>query len=163
MKKIFVLLSLVLMCGALKAQEVFTVVYTTSDDGFLNVRSEPSNRGRILTTLGPDFHGLGDGVLVERGPQWSKVSVNGKTGWVYNKFLGTQTWYTGRGRHKLISNRDNMPLYGEDFSGENHKPVLFTVKKGIILADDYTEEGGYYILWTAHDNLFIRKKDVIVK
>ena len=163
MKRFILLLNLLMICGGLKAQGIFTVVYTTSDDGFLNVRSEPSNKGKILTTLPMAFHGLGDGMLVEKGDQWSKVKVNGKTGWVYNKYLGTQTWYTGKGRHKLISNRDNMPLYGDDYSGENKKPVLFTVDKGVILADDYTEEGGYYILWTAHDNLFIRKKDVLVK
>ena len=163
MKRILILLGMVLMCGALKAQDVLTVVYATSDDGFLNVRSEPSNKGKILTTLAFRFHDLGDGILIEKGEQGSKVQAHGKTGWVYNKYLGTQTWYTGKGRHRLIAGRDNMPLYGEDYSGENQRPVFGTVPKGTILADDFTEEDGYYILWTIHDNLFIRKKDAIVK
>ena len=163
MKRTIALLCTLLLFSGLKAQEIFTVVYATSDDGFLNVRSEPSNKGKVLTTLPMAFHGLGDGMLLEKGDQWSKVKVNKTVGWVYNKYLGFQTWYTGKGKHKLIANRDNMALYGEDYSGENRKPVLFTVDKGVILADDYTEENGYYILWTAHDNLFIRKKDAIVK
>ena len=163
MKRLLVLLSLLLMCGALNAQDIFTVVYATSDDGFLNVRSEPSNKGKILTTLAMAFHGLGDGILIEKGDQWSKVQAHGKTGWVYNKYLGYQTWYTGKGKHKLIAARDKMPLYGEDYSGENRRPLFGTIPKGTIIADDFTEENGYYILWTAHDNLFIRKKDAIVK
>ncbi len=163
MKRILVLLSMVLTCIALKAQDVLTVVYATSDDGFLNVRSEPSNKGKILTTLAMRFHDLGDGILIEKGDQWSKVQVHGKTGWVYNKYLGFQTWYTGKGKRKLVAARDNTPLYGEDFSGENQLPLFGTVPKGTVLADEFTEENGYYILWTIHDNLFIRKKDARVE
>lgn len=163
MKKILVLLSLALICSAANAQNVFTVVYTTSDDGFLNVRSEPSNKGKILTTLSMRFHDLGDGILLEKGEEWSKVQAHGKTGWVYNKYLGFQTWYTGKGKHKLVAARDNMPLYGEDFSGENRLPLFGTVPKGTILADKFTEENDYYVLETAHDNLFIRKKDARVE
>ena len=70
---------------------VFTVVYSNSDDGFLNVRSEPSNNGRILTTLDDMMFGLGSGVLIEKGPAWSKVSVDGTVGWCYNGYLGYQT------------------------------------------------------------------------
>ena len=70
-----------------KKQDVFTVVYATSDDGFMNVRSQPSNSGKILGKLYQMFHGLGGGVLRERGPSWNKVSVGDVTGWVYNKYL----------------------------------------------------------------------------
>ena len=76
--------------------KVFTVVYADSYDGFVNVRSEPSNRGRILTQLREMAFGHGDGVLVEKGESWSKVSVNGTTGWCYNKYLGYQRWYSGK-------------------------------------------------------------------
>ena len=163
MKRILVLFGLVLVGWAMKAQDVFTVVYATSDDGFLNVREEPSGKGKILTSLAMAFHGLGDGILIEKGEKWSKVQAHGKTGWVYNKYLGYQTWYTGEGKHKLIAARDNMPIYGEDYSGENGRPLFGTVPKGTVLADDYTEEDGYYILWTAHDNLFIKKNDAVEK
>lgn len=31
---------------------VFTVVYATSDDGFLNVRTQPSTKGKIIVLFG---------------------------------------------------------------------------------------------------------------
>lgn len=37
--------------GDSKVPEVFTVVYATSEDGFMNVRSQPSNSGKILGKL----------------------------------------------------------------------------------------------------------------
>lgn len=142
--------------------EVFTVVYTTSDDGFLNVRSKPSNSGTILAKVYSIMHGLGNGVLVQRGPKWSKVRVGKTTGWVYNKFMGCQTWYTGKGKATLIAKRDRTPIYGEDYTGEKPLPVFATVKKGTIIADEYKEDGEYYLLVTAHDNLSIKKSDVEV-
>ena len=65
---------------------VFTVVFATSGDGFLNVRDQPSMKGQVVEKLWMLMHGLGNGVLVESGPKWSKVRVNGVTGWVYNKY-----------------------------------------------------------------------------
>ena len=42
MKKIMMLFAALMMCGLLWSQEVFTVVYAVSDDGFVNVRQRPS-------------------------------------------------------------------------------------------------------------------------
>ena len=150
---------------ATKEPEVFTVVYATSDDGFLNVRAQPSTKGKILTKLYQMFHGLGNGVLREKGDSWSKVTVWGVTGWVYTKYLGYQTWYTGNGKPALVANIDNMPIYGEDYADEGEGyPLFTTVKKGTVIADDYDEiEEGYYVLKTGHDYLFIKKTDVRLK
>lgn len=145
------------------SQNVFTVVYATSDDGFLNVRSEPSNNGAILTRLEGMFGGHGDGILLEKGESWSKVSVNGIIGWCYNKYLGYQTWYTGTGAHTLVSLYDNTPIYGDDPSGEGHLPVFARVGKGVIIADDYAEFDGYYVLVTADYPLQVSKNDVSVR
>lgn len=143
-----------------KEPEVFTVVYATSDDGFMNVRSTPSMKGKVLTQLYSMMHGLGSGVLRENGDKWSKISVFGTTGWVYNKTIGYQTWYDGKGRTVLVANRDNMPIYGENYEDEGDYPVFTTVKKGTIIADQFEEHNGYYELRTAHDYLFIKKEDV---
>ncbi len=147
-----------------KQPEVFTVVFTTSDDGFLNVRSQPSNNGTILGQVGIAFHGLGNGVLRERGEKWSKVSVGEVTGWAYNKYLGYQDWYDGTGKSMLVALRDVTPIYGEDYADQTEGyPLFTTVKKGTIIADQYDEIEGYYVLKTAHDYLFIKKGDVEVK
>ena len=67
---------------------VFTMVYTTSDDGFLNIRSKPSMEGVVLGEINESYNGLGDGVLVKKGAKWSKVRKGNVEGWVSNKYLG---------------------------------------------------------------------------
>ena len=42
MKRMMMFFAALLMCGTMWAQEVFTVVYATSDDGFVNVRERSS-------------------------------------------------------------------------------------------------------------------------
>ena len=140
--------------------KVFTVVYATSDDGFLNVREKPSVKSKILGQLYGQVHGLGTGVLLEKGNTWSKVTVGDVTGWVYNKYLGYQTWYDGKGKITLIAGRENMPIYGEDYVGEGNNPIFTTVKKGTKIADHFNEDEGYYVLLSGHDYLFIKKQDV---
>lgn len=144
---------------------VFTVVYATSDDGFLNVRSEPSNSGEILGELPAFYHGMGHGVLREWGERWSLVTVDDVTGWVYNGYLGTQDWYDADGSPRLIAARNSTPIYTDDYSGEEDDDMLLftTVRKGTIIADRYEEMGNYYVLTTAHDNLYIEKSDVEVR
>ena len=146
-----------------KEPEVFTVVYAVSNDGFLNVRQQPSTSAKILSKLYQKFHDLGGGVLREKGSSWSKVSVGETTGWVYSKYLGYQNWYSGKGKTTLIANIDNMPIYGENFADEGNYPVFATVKKGTVIADEYNEIKDYYVLKTGHDYLFIKKTDVRLK
>ena len=149
--------------SARKEPEVLTVVHATSDDGFLNVRSQPSTKAPVLTKLWMLSHGMGNGVLREKGEKWSKVSVGDVTGWVYTKYMGSQTWYDGKGATKLIAARDNTPIYGENYADADDYPLFTTVGKGTILGDHYEEYQGYYLLRTAHDNLYIKKEDAIVK
>ena len=74
---------------------VFTMVYTTSDDGFLNIRSKPSMEGVVLGEINESYNGLGDGVLVKKGAKWSKVRKGNVEGWVSNKYLGGTIRNTG--------------------------------------------------------------------
>ena len=142
--------------------KVFTVVYATSSDGFLNVRSQPSTQGEIIGRLYIKSHDLGNGVLIKQGATWSKVKVGNTTGWVYNKYLGCQTWYDGKGSKALYARHD-LNVYAENFSGEGERPIFTTLKAGTLIADRFEEEGDYYVLMTGHDNLFIKKSDAIVK
>lgn len=139
--------------------KVLTVVYATSSDGFMNVREEPTTKSKILTQLYGQMHGLGSGVLRENGDTWSKVSVGETTGWVYNKTIDYQSWYTGEGTTVLVANRDNMPVYTDNYADEGGLLLFTTVKKGTILADMFEEHNGYYELRTGHDYLFIKKED----
>ena len=149
--------------AASAAPEVLTVVYATSNDGFLNVRTEPSTNGDIIGKLWMQSHGMGSGVLRKKGEKWSLVCVGDVTGWVYTKYMGTQTWYDGKGAQKLIAASGNTPIYGENYADADDYPLFTTVKKGTILGDHFEEYKGYYILKTAHDNLYIKKEDVIIK
>ena len=143
--------------------KVFTVVYATSDDGFLNVRDGASMKNRVLTQLYGPMHGMGSGVLLEHGKNWSKISVGNIVGWVYNKYLGFQTWYDGKGDTVMIANRDEMPIYGESYVDADEYPLFTTVKKGTIIADQFYYFNGYYELHTGHDYLFIKPEDVILR
>ena len=166
MKRIFTLFILTFLMGfaTLRAQNVFTVVYADSYDGFVNIRSQPSNEGRVLTQLYEADHGLGDGVLLGQEGNWLKIRVGEIVGWAYGKYVGKMTWYTGKGRTRLVAAKPNTPLFLEDFSGEKPVgPVFTTVNNGTILADQYDSFGNYYVLMTAHDNLYIRKSDVRVE
>lgn len=166
MKKFFALLVFATFAAAsaVQAQNVFTVVYATSDDGFVNVRSQPSNSGRVLTKLYQPIHGLGSGVLCGQKGNWCKVRVGNVTGWAYSKYVGRQNWFTGEGKTRLVAAKPNTPIYGEDYTGERGLPCFATVSKGTIIADEYQldQDGKYYVLITAHDYLFIRKSDVQV-
>ena len=145
--------------------KVFTVVYAVSDDGYLNVRSQPSMSGKVLTKLWIQDHGLGRGILIEKGKQWSKVSVDGIVGWVYTKYLGQMTWMLGSGP-KIVAKQNATPIYCEN-NADGGLDVFTTVDKGTIIADTYFEHSfngvDYYELRTGHDYLFIKKTDVIVK
>ena len=162
MKRFLVFLAALTMGATMWAQQVFTVVYATSDDGFVNVRQRPSTKAPVLTKLYMFSHGLGSGVLRGQSGSWSKVSVGNVTGWAYSKYVGTQDWYRGQGHDKLVAIRDNTPIYRESMEDGSRHLIFSTVSKGTIIADEYQEDEQYYILVTAHDNLFIKKSDVKV-
>jgi len=151
------------MSSILCAQNVFTVVYATSEDDFVNVRERPSAKAKVLTQLWAMNHGLGSGVLLERKGAWTKVSVWGVTGWAYSKYVGTQTWYDGTGDRVLVAEAPETHLYGENYADEGPLPLFATVKRGTILADHFEESKDYYELRTGHDYLFIRKDEAVVK
>lgn len=149
----------------LSDDNIFTVVYAISDDGFVNVRETPSAKAAILDTLWMMFHGLGNGVLIEDQVGWSKVQVGEHVGWVNNRYIDYQRWYDGEGDSILVAAKDPTPLYGENYADEGDYPLFTTVKKGIILADDFIIHEGYYNLLTGHDYIFIKLEDaqIVVK
>ena len=163
MKRILLSFVFTLSCLLAGAQSVFTVVYATSSDDFVNVRAQPSSKARVLKKLFSAHHGLGEGVLRGYSGNWTKVSVGNVTGWAYSKYVGQQTWYTGTGSRRLIAASKRTPVYGEDYTGEQGRPLFTTLEKGTIIADDFQEEGEYYVLTTGHDYLFIPKSDVRVE
>ena len=145
--------------------KVFTVVYAVSDDGYLNIRSQPNMNGKILGQLWMQDHGLGRGILIEAGKTWSKVCVDEIEGWVFNNYLGKQTWVGGNGP-KIIAKKDPIPIWCEN-NADGGLNVFCSVDKGTIIADTFSEHTfdgvEYYELRTGHDYLFVKKSDVILK
>ncbi len=162
MKRFLVFFAALAMGATMWAQQVFTVVYATSDDGFVNVRQRPTTKAPVIGKIYMFSHGLGNGVLRGQSGNWSKVSTGKVTGWAYTKYLGTQNWYKGQGHDKLVAIRNNTPIYCESMEDGSKHPLFTTVSKGTIIADEYQEDEIYYILVTAHDNLFVKKSDVKV-
>ena len=120
--------------------------------------------GKVLTKLWMEDHGLGRGVLLEKGKQWSKVSVDGIVGYVYTKYLGQTSWMLGSGP-KIVANKAAVLYYEDNYEGALRP--FYTVEKGTIIADTYFEHSfngvEYYELRTGHDYLFVKKTDVVVK
>ena len=146
--------------------KVFTVCYAVSDDGFLNVRSQPSMNGEIIGKLWMEDHGLGRGILIEKGKTWSKVRVGNVVGWVYTKYLGQTCWMAGAGP-KIVAAKAVTPIYCEN-NATGELDVFTNVDKGTIIADIFFEHDfgngvKYYELRTGHDYLFVKKSDAIVK
>ena len=162
MKRIFCFLAVLMMGGAMWAQSVFTVVYATSDDGFVNVRKQPSMKAPVVSKLWMFSHGLGNGVLRGKSGNWCKVSVGKVTGWAYAKYVGEMNWYEGSGKPRLVAAKENTPIYAESMEDGSHNIFFASVRKGTIIADKFEEDGAYYVLITAHDNLFIKKTDARV-
>ena len=162
MKRVGFLLFACMLCCTAWSQKVFTVVYATSDDGFVNVRERPTVKAREVGKVWMLNHGLGDGVLRDNSSKWWKVSVGNVTGYANSKYLGTLKWYDGTGDATLVATRDWTPIYRENME-DGSKPLWFTtVKKGTIIADKFEMEGQYYLLSTAHDNLYVKRADVKV-
>ena len=161
-KRFLSVVAALMMGCAIWAQDVLTVVYATSDDGFVNVRQKPSMKAPVLTKLYQFSHGLGSGVLRGKSGNWCKVSVGKITGWAYGAYVGEQSWYEGTGQPYLVAAKNVTPIYTDNYMDGGNDVLFTTVSKGTILADQFKEEGMYYVLVTAHDNLYIKKTDAQV-
>ena len=112
-------------------------------------------------------HGLSSAMLIEKCGKWWKIISEGEneiSGYAYSPYLGIQNWYSGKGKKILIVKTD-VNCYLEDYSGESEVGTqLWVIHAGTIIADENFEDGEtYWILNTAHDNLYIPKSQVEVK
>ncbi len=143
------------------AQNVFTLVSATSDDGFVNVRESPASKARVVAKVYDISHGLGNAMVLGYSGSWTKVSCNGKVGYAYSKYLGEQNWYSPRDRKRIVATT-NARIYYESYGDDEVGNVAYVVKPGTIIASQYEDRGKYYVLTSAHDDLYIRKQDVKV-
>ena len=126
---------------------IFTLVFAISDDNFVNLRTEPNSKATIIERIDMMMHGLGQGILLEeKSGDWVSVKVGEMVGWANSKFLGEQNWYTGTGSKVLVANAPVTTIYGEDYTGEGDMPEFTTLEKGTVIADDFQENGEYYVL-----------------
>lgn len=164
MKKIILsILCLAVSLTAVAQSNVFTLVYATSDDGFVNVRASASTRARVVDKVYQMMHGVSTSMLISDGDTWAKVQgEKGKVGYSVKRYLGYITWYTGEGKARLVANKAKTTIYRESNKDGSYEPFL-KVNAGTIIADDFTgPDNGYYCLHTAHDNLFIKASDLLI-
>ena len=146
-------------------ERILKIPYATSNDGFVNLRSLPSNDGEILGKI----TSFGGGVILGTEIDYYKINSNGKTGYCYNKYINFYSWYSGYGKKRLVATKD-CPLYSGYSEGK--AVPLATIPAGTIIGDkfykdhpdDYQsiiEEGDYYILNTAFDNEWKVKKSYV--
>lgn len=162
MKKIF--FTFLLLCAALsaKSQKVFTVLYATSDDGFVNVRTAPNASAQKVGEIHEFMHGTGDGVLLSRG-KWHKVKTsNGRVGYANSRYLGEINWM--HGSQRTLVAKGATPIYYESFADDGRPLTVFTtVPAGTLIANEYVDNGNYYYLQTAHDGYLVKKSSVILR
>ena len=143
--------------------DCFTLVYATSSDGFLNVRDNNSIKSKIIDRLTEKVNGLGGALLLRKMGDWSRIWINNQVGYVYTKYMGRQIWYTGKGPRVMFANTVSTPIYREDLLDTGKMPVLTYLNIGYLIADQFREEGDYYVLDSEHENLYVKKSDVLIK
>ena len=157
MKRTLFFLTAILMCGAMYAQSIFTVVGGNAYDGFVSIRQTPSSKAKVLGKLYNTSHGLGAGIKLEQQGSWTKVKTGNTVGWCFSKYVQEQDWYNGNGAYVLVAAKSSTPIY------DDYDEVFTSVKQGTIIADQFQDNDDYYTLSTAHDCLHVRKSDVIKK
>lgn len=159
MKKSFFIFLMLAMGMAANSQTVFELVYATSDDGFVNIRTEPSAHASVVGRIEKPFIGLRYTMLAGQHEEWIKVVQDGVTGYARTGYLGFQKWYTGK-RPYLVA-QVSTPVY-DDNAGAVGKKVC-TIAPGTIIADKFNSNKKYYILTTGRGYLFIPKECVELK
>ena len=67
--------------------------------------------------------------------EWSRIWINNQVGYVYTKYMGRQTWYTGKGPRVMFANTVSTPIYREDLLDTGTMPVLTYLNIGYLIAD----------------------------
>lgn len=146
-------------------ETILKIPYATSNDGFVNIRSIPSNDGEILGKVSM----FGNGVILGTEIDYYKVNNGEVTGYCYSKYIDYHTWYDGAGSKRLVATKD-CPLYS-GYSEGNAAP-LATIPAGTIIGDKFyndntddcqsiIEKGDCYILNTPFDNEWKVKKSYV--
>ena len=167
-KLLFTLLCLGLWVPSMYAElPTYTRVYAVynGEDAFdysINVYQEPDTTSAVVQQLGAAFSGLAPAILLERAYTWSKIQMGDVVGYVECNKIDFQTWYYAEGIRVVLTAKDQTPIYADDPSGESEMIVVDYVAKNTIMTDDLILRDGYYVLETAHDNLYLKKSDVQV-
>lgn len=143
--------------------DCLTLVYATSSDGYLNVRDNNSIKSKVIDKLTDKVNGLGGAILLRKMGDWSRIWINNQVGYVYTKYMGRQTWYTGKGPRVMFANVFSTPIYREDLLDTGTMPIFTHLNIGYLIADQFREEGDYYVLESEHENLYVKKSDVLIK
>ena len=136
-----------------------TEVTDSQEPYSVNVYESANPNSAVVGQLLESFHGYAPGVVLQRGYAWTKVKVDDVVGYVKSSEVELHYWFYGEGA-KVIVTYSRIPIYGEDYSGENGLPIIGYIEKNTIITDEFISAGEYYVLPTAHDNYYVKKKDV---
>jgi hypothetical protein len=166
MKRLMLFFATLVMCGAMSAQGVLTLVIGDAYDGFVNIRQTPSSNGRVVDKLYNGGSGNAGGIKLGRKGNWTKVKVDNKVGWCYSKYVSEWN-YVNNQRYVIIAAKPNTAIYSDyHYNDVGTLKLWTTVPKGTIIADfnnlSEHSNGGYY-WFGAHVCYLVRKSDVIVK
>lgn len=150
---------------------VLRIAYPDSDDGFVNVRTQPHSDAPIVAEIvGLELQG--NAIILSREGSWTLVKCGGHTGYAYSKYISEQTWYSGKGDRRLVA-ATTTPIYFEtEEDGPAHGAQLGTIEAGTIIGDKFSNDdthfrildrGNYYYLATGFEGYLIPKRTVSVE
>ena len=139
---------------------IYTRVAASFNYDYIGIHEEPNDASKVIDVLYGTSRGINSGVLIEKWDEWCQIR-NGKTiGYVETKKADFQDWYSANGDKVLIADKDRTPIYGESYGDQESMPIEDFVDKGTIITDNLNYAGGYYMLITAHDYLYVSENDI---
>ena len=143
---------------AQQVEDTLKFVYAISDDGFVNVRTEPNGKAPIIGQIHMFNSVLSNGILLkEKNGTWVKIATfEGKTGWANSKFLETFVCSFEESDRMLVATANNTVIFN------NKGGVYAKVKAGTFLADAWFHDDGEFYIIEDHSTLYIPKSQAKV-
>ena len=141
------LTSLVLLVINITLYAQTTWVYSNANDGFVNVRKEPSAKSKIVEIL---YNGKEGAILLDKSNNnWYKVEINGVTGYVNKRFiiLSTSSKKMTNAEINKVLDTLNTGMTKEECKSKLGKPNRITT---------HSTTGHYFEEWFYYDKYYLK-------
>ena len=136
----------------------------------IKIYKKPDKGSSVLGTLGEDYRGPGEGVLIEHtNRKWDKIRVGKTIGFVESAKVDYECFGCGE-ESVIIAAKTPTTIYrdcyADDDCDEDGLYIDDYVEEGTIISSDinvyYIDENGqkWYTLMTMHDYLYVKASDV---